>query len=77
MVVIINLTPNPRHNYRVGLPAGGFWKEVLNSDASLYAGANLGNAGGVTAEGYNVHNQPYSALFTLPPLSIVVLRHEG
>jgi 1,4-alpha-glucan branching enzyme len=71
VLVILNLTPVARYAYRIGLPHGGFWREVLNSDAEVYGGSNVGNQGGVTAEDYKVHNQPYSAPFTLPPLSIV------
>ena len=74
ILVILNLTPVPRHNYRVGLPHGGYWKEVLNSDAGIYGGTNLGNLGGVNAENYKVHSQPNSASFTLPPMSIVAFK---
>ena len=76
ILVIMNLTPVPRQNYRVGLPEGGFWREVLNSDAGIYGGSNLGNLGGVTAEPYQVHNQPFSAQFTLPPLSVIAFQPE-
>jgi 1,4-alpha-glucan branching enzyme len=76
LVVIMNLTPVPRTDYRVGLPRPGGWCEVLNSDSSRYGGGNLGNWGSVTAEDYNLHNQAYSARFTLPPLSIVVFQPE-
>jgi 1,4-alpha-glucan branching enzyme len=74
VLVILNLTPVPRQSYRVGVPHGGFWKEVLNSDAGMYGGSNLGNLGGVNAESYQVHNQPYSAAFTLPPMSVVAFK---
>jgi 1,4-alpha-glucan branching enzyme len=76
MVVIMNLTPMPRTHYRVGLPRPGRWREMLNSDSAIYGGSNLGNYGGVTADDYNVHNQSYSAEFTLPPLSIVMFQPE-
>jgi 1,4-alpha-glucan branching enzyme len=49
---------------------------VLNSDAAVYGGSNMGNLGGVLAEEKKCHNQPASAEFTLPPLSIVVFRPE-
>ena len=75
-VVILNLTPVSRGDYRVGLPQGGFWREALNSDAAIYGGTNCGNLGGVTAEDYQVHNQPFSAVLTLPPLGIVALQHS-
>ncbi len=74
LVVIMNLTPLPRTHYRIGLPRPGGWREVLNSDAGVYGGGNVGNLGGVTAEDYNVHNQSYSAEFTLPPLGLVVFQ---
>jgi 1,4-alpha-glucan branching enzyme len=77
VAVIMNLTPNPRFNYRIGLPQNGFWKEILNSDAELYGGSNMGNMGGVTAAGCSLHRQPYSAEFTLPPLSVLILRPEA
>jgi 1,4-alpha-glucan branching enzyme len=76
LVIILNLTPVLRTHYRVGLPRPGVWREMLNSDAAVYGGGNRGNLGGVTAEDYNVHNQSYSAEFTLPPLSILVFRPE-
>ena len=74
LLVILNLTPVPRYGYRVGLPRAGFWQEVLNSDAELYGGSNLGNLGGVMAEERPAHHRPCSAAFTLPPLSVVVFR---
>jgi 1,4-alpha-glucan branching enzyme len=77
VLVILNLSPVPRHGYRVGLPAGGYWREVLNSDAAVYGGSNQGNLGGVQAEDYKVHNQPFSAPFTLPPLSAIAFRSES
>ena len=76
LVVILNLTPVPRHNYRLGLPAAGKWNEVLNSDATVYGGSNVGNPGGVMAEATKCHGQPCSATFTLPPMSIMVFKAE-
>ena len=76
LLVILNLTPVPRQRYRVGLPRKGFWREILSSDSEIYGGSNAGNLGGVAAEEYQVNNQPYSAEFTLPPLSLVVFRPE-
>jgi 1,4-alpha-glucan branching enzyme len=76
LVVILNLTPVPRLKYRIGLPRLGKWLEVLNSDAAVYGGGNMGNLGGVLAEAKKCHNQPASAEFTLPPLSILVFRPE-
>ena len=66
-----NFTPLPRHNYRVGVPRGGHWKELLNSDAEAYGGGGLGNYGGVEAAPVKWHNRPYSLTITLPPLAAV------
>jgi len=75
-VVIMNLTPVPRANYRIGVPRAGHWKEVLNSDAGIYAGSNAGNFGGVTAQNIPAHGHQQSAEFFLPPLSVVVFQAE-
>jgi 1,4-alpha-glucan branching enzyme len=76
LAVILNLTPVPRENYRIGLPRAGKWREVLNSDAEIYGGSNKGNYGGVTAENNPCHNQQHSAEFYLPPLSVIVFQAE-
>ncbi|MBM3878867.1 MAG: 1,4-alpha-glucan branching protein GlgB [Verrucomicrobia bacterium] len=72
LLAVLNLTPVPRLDYRLGLPQPGFWRELLNSDAAIYGGSNVGNQGGVTAEPVPSHAQPCSAPFTLPPLGVVV-----
>ena len=77
LAVILNLTPVPRRLYRLGLPRPGQWREVLNSDAAVYGGSNMGNLGGVMAEDIDSHNQSYSAVFTLPPLSIIAFKSEA
>jgi len=66
----------PRYRYRVGLPRPGKWREVLNSDAKVYGGGNVGNLGGVVAAQHKCHNQPFSAEMTLPPLSIIAFKSE-
>jgi 1,4-alpha-glucan branching enzyme len=76
LAVILNLTPVPRTKYRIGLPRPVKWLEVLNSDAGIYGGSNLGNFGSVMAEPKKMHNQAASAELTLPPLSILVFRPE-
>ena len=73
-MVVLNLTPIPRHGYRLGLPAGGQWVEALNSDSEHYGGSNLGNLGGVKAVESPWHGQPFSAVVSLPPLSGLILR---
>jgi 1,4-alpha-glucan branching enzyme len=77
LAVILNLAPVLRTQYRVGLPRGGAWREVLNSDAEIYGGGNRGNFGRVFAQEHPAHSQPYSAEFTLPPLSISVFKSES
>jgi 1,4-alpha-glucan branching enzyme len=72
-----NFTPVPRTGYRVGVPRGGRWREVLNSDALDYGGSGLGNAGGVTAEAVAAHARPFSVSITMPPLAVVFFKHEG
>jgi 1,4-alpha-glucan branching enzyme len=74
VLVVCNFTPVPRLNYRVGVPEGGFWKELLNSDASDYGGDGFGNFGGQVALAEPYHHRSHSLLLGLPPLGIVVLK---
>ncbi len=76
VVAMINMTPVERR-YRIGLPAGGDWAEILNTDSESYGGENRGNLGGVVAELVAHHGQDHSALVTLPPLAAVWLRQEN
>ncbi|MCV6592240.1 MAG: 1,4-alpha-glucan branching protein GlgB [Silicimonas sp.] len=73
VVMVSNFTPVERRDWRCGLPGPGRWREVLNTDASAYGGANRGNLGGVTAEAKPWHGQSHSAPLTLPPLSTIFL----
>jgi 1,4-alpha-glucan branching enzyme len=77
LLAILNFTPVPRHNYRVGAPRGGFWKEALNSDAWIYGGSGQGNLGGVEAAPISLHGRSHMLTLTLPPLAAVFLRPEG
>jgi len=77
VLAVGNFTPVPRYNYRLGVPRGGVWKELLNSDARDYGGSGQGNLGGVEAAKIQFHNRPYSLNLTLPPLSILFLMSEG
>ena len=72
VLVAMNATPVPRQGYRVGVPRGGYWKEILNSDAGVYAGSGLGNHGGVHAENVWCRGQDHSIVITLPPLALVM-----
>jgi 1,4-alpha-glucan branching enzyme len=71
VLVACNFTPVPREGYRIGVPVGGYWTEVLNSDAVEYGGSGVGNRGGLSAEEEPWHAHPYSLLMTLPPLATV------
>ena len=77
ILVACNFTPVPRLNYRIGAPRGGFWKEILNSDAPEYGGTGWGNLGGLRAVPVPMHGNPCSLTLTIPPLAIVVLKSEG
>ncbi len=74
VLVVCNFTPIPRIGYRVGVPAGGYWRELLNSDATEYNGTGMGNMGGVQAEPIEAHGRPYSLKLTLPPLGALFLK---
>jgi len=63
----------PRHNHRVGVPSGGRWAELLNSDATLYGGSGQGNIGGLDASPVSFHGRPWSLNLVLPPLAMLVL----
>ncbi len=76
LAVILNLTPVPRLRYRLGLPRPGKWLEVMNTDAAIYGGSNMGNLGGVTCQEVEAHGQSQSAELTLPALSIIVFKPE-
>jgi 1,4-alpha-glucan branching enzyme len=77
IIAVSNFTPVPRHGYRIGVPAAGGYRELLNTDAALYGGSNLGNGGWVLAEEQPSHGLPYSIELILPPLATVLLRHAG
>jgi 1,4-alpha-glucan branching enzyme len=75
VVVACNFTPVPRQGFRIGVPAGGRWREILNSDATLYGGSGLGNLGGVDARPVPWHGQAHSLAIVLPPLAVVYFQH--
>jgi 1,4-alpha-glucan branching enzyme len=76
VVVVCNFTPVPRLGYRLGVPSGRFWREILNSDAAEYGGSGMGNLGGVQAQDESIHGRPYSVSLTLPPLAALFLKAE-
>lgn len=77
VLVVCNFTPVPRPDYRIGVPAPGWWREVLNSDAATYGGSNVGNGGGASSEPVPAHGHGQSVRLTLPPLGFLLLRREG
>jgi 1,4-alpha-glucan branching enzyme len=76
VVCVLNLSPVPRYEYRVGMPVCCRWTELLNTDSAFYGGSGVGNLGGVEAEAVPWHDQQFSALLTLPPLGAVWLVPE-
>ncbi|MBI4400641.1 MAG: 1,4-alpha-glucan branching protein GlgB [Nitrospirae bacterium] len=74
VVCVCNFTSVPRTGYRIGVPAPGWYRELLNSDAAVYGGSNMGNLGGVQAEPTPWHGLPYSVSLTLPPLAVLFLK---
>lgn len=74
VLVVCNFTPIPHYNYRIGVPSGGFWKEILNSDAKEYGGSGHGNFGGLEATPVPIHGRFHSLVMTLPPLSVIVFK---
>ncbi len=77
IAVVCNFTPVPRHNYKVGVPGEGYWKEILNSDSDAYGGSGQGNFGGLETVPVSAHGHFHSLNLTLPPLGIVVLKKEN
>jgi 1,4-alpha-glucan branching enzyme len=74
VLIVLNMTPMVRQDFRVGVPRGGYWAERLNSDAAVYGGSNAGNSGGVAAEFVATHGHPWSLRLCLPPLAALVLQ---
>ena len=77
LIVVLNMTPVPRHAYRIGASRAGRWREVLNTDAALYGGSNLGNAGRVETQAIASHGHLQSLELLLPPLAALIFRHES
>jgi len=74
---VFNFTPVVRHNYRLGVPRGGRWQEIVNTDAEAYWGSGQGNLGGVEASPVRAHGRSHSLNLTLPPLAAVFLKSPG
>jgi 1,4-alpha-glucan branching enzyme len=77
LLFAVNATPVPRHAYRVGAPGEGWYQEILNTDAGIYGGGNIGNWGGMHADSIHWQGRSHSLCLTLPPLSTIGFkRHE-
>jgi 1,4-alpha-glucan branching enzyme len=74
VLAVCNFTPVPRYDYRLGVPVGGTWREIVNTDAQIYGGSGMGNGGQVQAADIPCHGHPASLLLTLPPLATLILR---
>ena len=77
VLVACNLTPVPRLQHRVGVPVGGRWRELANSDAQIYGGSGMGNLGGVDAEPLGAHGHAQSLALTLPPLAVLFFKPDA
>ncbi len=76
LVVVANFTPQSHSNYKVGVPMSGFYEEIFNTDAAKYGGSNLGNLGGKHTEEWGIHGYDNSLDLCLPPLSLMVFKHD-
>src|SRR5690606_14874928 len=77
IAAVFNFTTVPRTNQQTGVPASGYWRESLNSDALEHGGAGFGNMGGASSVPIPVHGREQSLTLTLPPLGALFLKHEG
>ena len=77
LIIVCNFTPVPRHNYRVGVPRSGYWREILNSDAKEYGGSGHGNFGGMETSPIPYHGRQHSINLTLPPLGVIFLKADA
>ena len=77
ILAVCNFTPLPRSPYRIGVPEKGFWREILNSDASEYGGSGIGNAGGMEADGIPCHGFSQSLQLRIPPLAVTVFHFKN
>jgi 1,4-alpha-glucan branching enzyme len=73
VICLCNFSPVVRESYHIGAPAGGLYREILNSDSAIYGGSNVGNAGAVMAEDSPSHGFPFSLTLRLPPLGVIWL----
>ncbi len=76
LVVAMNMTPVPRMGLDVGVPQSGYYQELLNSDAEVYGGSNIGNLGGIHTSDTHAHGFQQSIKLSLPPLGLVIMKYQ-
>ncbi len=76
VVMLVNFTPVPRSDYRIGVPAAGYYQELLNSDSAVYGGSNVGNEGGVSSAPIPAHGYEQSIALSVPPLACLLLKRR-
>jgi 1,4-alpha-glucan branching enzyme len=77
ILVACNFTPVLRHGYRIGVPAAGYWRPLLNSDEARYRGSGVDSGGPIAGEAVSAHGRPLSVEVTLPPLAAVFFKRSG
>jgi len=77
LLFVCNFTPVPRLDEPIGVPVGGRWTELLNSDATVYGGSGVGNRGGLCSDAVGHHGRPHRLRVSAPPLGVVVFRSPG
>ncbi|MDF1657646.1 MAG: 1,4-alpha-glucan branching protein GlgB [Verrucomicrobiales bacterium] len=77
IIVAVNATPVPREGYHLGVPEGGFYEEILNSDSEIYGGANVGSGGGIPSQDHEAHGRPQSIQVNIPPLGTVIFKKRA
>ena len=77
LIVVANFTPENHSNYRIGVPANGYYEEILNTDGTIYGGSNKGNMGGKLTDNFCIHGYENSLNLCPPPLSVLVLKHQS
>ena len=77
IIAIVNATPVLREGYRLGVPDGGFYEEIFNSDAEIYGGSNQGSGGGIPTQQQEAHGKPHSIEITIPPLGTLFLKRRA
>ena len=76
LIFVANFTPVPRHNYRIGVPLMGCYDEIFNSDDRRYGGGNIRNENELETSPIKKHGQIHSLSLVLPPLAIIILKHN-